>query len=184
MVTFSFVILLFSIVPSESFAHRSGCHRWHTCPSDTGSYGYVVPSKTKSSSSYTSSSSTMKSDTVCKGTFESTVKTIVDGDTLYVKACKKSIRLSLVDTPERGEDGFSEAKSFTQKFCKVGSKVKVDQDNKQTDGSYGRLVAKVYCSNTNLNEALLTGGYGELQKQFCSKSESAKEGWAKRHGCL
>ncbi len=23
---------------SIGFAHRSGCHRWHTCPSDTGSY--------------------------------------------------------------------------------------------------------------------------------------------------
>ena len=22
----------------ESYAHKSGCHRWHTCPSDTGSY--------------------------------------------------------------------------------------------------------------------------------------------------
>lgn len=22
--------------PIESLAHRDGCHRWHTCPSDTG----------------------------------------------------------------------------------------------------------------------------------------------------
>lgn len=34
------VIFVFSfsvLVPSAS-AHRSGCHRWHSCPSDTGSY--------------------------------------------------------------------------------------------------------------------------------------------------
>lgn len=23
---------------NESYAHRDGCHRWHSCPSDTGSY--------------------------------------------------------------------------------------------------------------------------------------------------
>jgi len=30
-----FVTLL---IPASSYAHRSGCHRWHSCPSDTGSY--------------------------------------------------------------------------------------------------------------------------------------------------
>lgn len=24
--------------PIAALAHRSGCHRWHSCPSDTGSY--------------------------------------------------------------------------------------------------------------------------------------------------
>lgn len=33
--------IFISISLSESFGHRSGCHRWHTCPSDTGSYTYV-----------------------------------------------------------------------------------------------------------------------------------------------
>lgn len=37
-----FLIIIF-ILGSLSFAetvsaHRSGCHRWHSCPSDTGSY--------------------------------------------------------------------------------------------------------------------------------------------------
>lgn len=26
------------IVVNPAFAHRSGCHRWHSCPSDSGSY--------------------------------------------------------------------------------------------------------------------------------------------------
>lgn len=30
-------ILSLSMVPMAE-AHRSGCHRWHSCPSDTGSY--------------------------------------------------------------------------------------------------------------------------------------------------
>lgn len=31
-----FVVFGFGAIVAE--AHRSGCHRWHTCPSDTGSY--------------------------------------------------------------------------------------------------------------------------------------------------
>lgn len=33
----SILVLLMGIVTSVD-AHRSGCHRWHSCPSDTGSY--------------------------------------------------------------------------------------------------------------------------------------------------
>ena len=29
---------IFLKLPTESLAHRDGCHRWHSCPSDDGSY--------------------------------------------------------------------------------------------------------------------------------------------------
>jgi hypothetical protein len=32
------IALLVCIPFSSASAHRSGCHRWHSCPSDTGSY--------------------------------------------------------------------------------------------------------------------------------------------------
>ncbi|OGK31099.1 hypothetical protein A3F29_03875 [Candidatus Roizmanbacteria bacterium RIFCSPHIGHO2_12_FULL_33_9] len=32
------LIILALVIPFVSFAHRSGCHRWHSCPSDSGSY--------------------------------------------------------------------------------------------------------------------------------------------------
>jgi len=32
------VLITVSIYQAPAFAHRSGCHRWHSCPSDTGSY--------------------------------------------------------------------------------------------------------------------------------------------------
>jgi hypothetical protein len=32
------VLLIALCVPHRAFAHRSGCHNLHTCPSDTGSY--------------------------------------------------------------------------------------------------------------------------------------------------
>lgn len=31
-------LLLLVLLSSPATAHRSGCHRWHSCPSDTGSY--------------------------------------------------------------------------------------------------------------------------------------------------
>jgi len=40
LIVLIFLVGLFSItgLSNESFAHRDGCHRWHSCPSDTGSY--------------------------------------------------------------------------------------------------------------------------------------------------
>lgn len=32
----SLALLAFAHI--DAFAHRSGCHRWHSCPSDSGSY--------------------------------------------------------------------------------------------------------------------------------------------------
>ena len=33
------IAMLFIILfPMEGFGHRDGCHRWHSCPSDSGSY--------------------------------------------------------------------------------------------------------------------------------------------------
>lgn len=32
-----FLLSLF-ILASSAYAHRSGCHRWHSCPSDRGTY--------------------------------------------------------------------------------------------------------------------------------------------------
>ncbi len=32
------LVLLFLLPPPIADAHRSGCHRWHSCPSDSGSY--------------------------------------------------------------------------------------------------------------------------------------------------
>lgn len=32
------VLCILVLSPSIALAHRSGCHRWHSCPSDSGSY--------------------------------------------------------------------------------------------------------------------------------------------------
>ena len=65
MKKFAFIgvlMLLFVIFAPKSEAHQSGCHRWHSCPSDTGSYvcgdlGYSCQYSTYSSGSNSSYSS-------------------------------------------------------------------------------------------------------------------------------
>ena len=33
-------LIFVSLVPIIEIAHRDGCHQWHSCPSDSGSYVY------------------------------------------------------------------------------------------------------------------------------------------------
>ena len=117
----------------------------------------------------------------CKGTaacFTDTVTYIVDGDTLDVGSSR--IRLALVNSPEVGQSGYTDAKQFTAQTCPVGTQALVDEDDGQTGGSYGRMVAVVYCGGVNLNAALLSSGNAVLVVYYCSVSEFASEPWT---GC-
>jgi endonuclease YncB( thermonuclease family) len=121
---------------------------------------------------------------ICKGTarcYQSTVTRIVDGDTLYVN--NDSIRLTLVDAPEYNEEGGNEATELASSICPIGSKAIVDEDDGQTAGSYGRIVAVVYCNARNLNAELIINGYATIYEEFCNVSEFANEDWVKRYGC-
>lgn len=109
------------------------------------------------------------------------VERVIDGDTLVVGNI--TVRLALVSTPEIYETGGKEAYNFTSGACPVGSGALVDEDDYQTKGSYGRMVAVVYCNNKNLNELLLEKGFGEIYTSFCEKSEFKNKRWAKRYGC-
>jgi micrococcal nuclease len=118
---------------------------------------------------------------ICQGTascFIGEIIHIVDGDTLDVGGTR--IRLALVNTPEVGEPGYSAASDATAGLCPVGSPATVDEDDGQTAGSYGRMIAVVYCGGVNLNSALLAGGYAVLVPYYCSVSEFAPETWT---GC-
>ncbi len=101
---------------------------------------------------------------------------VADGDTLDVGSTR--VRLALVNTPERGQAGYREAKVFTAQTCPIGTQALVDEDDGQTGGSYGRTIAVVYCVGVNLNEALLRSGHAELVTYYCSVSEFADEAWA------
>lgn len=109
------------------------------------------------------------------------VTKIVDGDTLDVGEIR--VRLALVNTPEIGEPGYEEAKRFAIGLCPPGSKVLVDEDDGQTGGSFGRMLAKVHCGDNILNEQLLRSGLAQILDNFCATSEFAKENWVQEYGC-
>lgn len=123
---------------------------------------------------------------ICSGSadcFNGIVTHVIDGDTIRVSG-DVVIRFAMVDTPERGEDGYLEATEFTSRICPVGSKVLIDEDDGQTEGSYGRIIAEVYCADGKLvNEELLNEGHATLFRDFCDVSEFASEDWAQEYGC-
>ena len=120
----------------------------------------------------------------CSGTAKcitGTVTSIIDGDTIKVDS--QSIRFALASAPELDEKNGPESKNLISDICPVGTIVTVDEDDLQTEGSYGRTIAVIYCNGLNLNSELLDSGLGYLSTGFCNKSEFADDPWVQRHGC-
>lgn len=116
--------------------------------------------------------------------FSGAVTKVTDGDTLDIVTREGdiiTIRLALIDAPERNEPGFNEAKNFITEQC-LNKNAEVDPDNKQ-GLTYGRTVAVVYCEGVNVNEAILDNNLADIYQRFCDVSEFADTNWAQEHGC-
>ncbi|SCG85129.1 Thermonuclease [Methanobacterium congolense] len=85
---------------------------------------------------------------------------VVDGDTLDVEGVGR-IRFVGVNTPERGEPGYQEAKDYVKRMC-LGKTVYLDIDDEKHHDKYGRVLAVVYAGNVNINQELLKRGYAEV----------------------
>ena len=109
------------------------------------------------------------------------ITNIVDGDTLDVG--DNRIRLALTSTPEIDTMEGIEAKKFVEHTCPIGSDVLVDEDDGQIEGSYGRIIGKVFCQGIMLNEKILDAGYGEISTVHCIESEFQDDDWARKFGC-
>jgi endonuclease YncB( thermonuclease family) len=62
----------------------------------------------------------------------------LDGDTLDINNVR--VRLALINTPERGQSGHTEAIDFVQSVCGVGTTALVDEDDGQKEGSFDRVI--------------------------------------------
>lgn len=113
--------------------------------------------------------------------FSGVVTGIIDGDT--IKVAGQSIRFALSSAPELNQLEGLNAKEFIENVCPIGSTVLVDEDDGQTQGSYGRMLAVIYCNDMNLNEAILDAGLATIDTTFCSYSEFSVNAWAQKHGC-
>ncbi|MBM7553196.1 thermonuclease family protein [Thalassobacillus pellis] len=98
--------------------------------------------------------------------FESTVKDVVDGDTIHLQKPvlgTTKIRLVSIDTPETNYQGDSqgyyaeEAKRQLQELLQQGEKVTVRVGEEPFD-AYDRLLAIVWQEDTNMNKELILKG--------------------------
>ncbi len=121
----------------------------------------------------------MTHDASCSMCYVGRVTRIVDGDTIHVD--DKPVRLSLVDTPEKGKEGFDKATTHTKNTCPVGSIILVDIDDMQPRDRFGRQIAKITCGDVNLNESLLESKNAVIHASYCMKSEFIHDDWT---GCL
>jgi len=113
--------------------------------------------------------------------FSGKVTQVIDGDTIRIN--EHSIRFALSSAPELYQTNGEKARKFIDKICPVGSVALVDEDDGQTEGSYGRIVGVIYCNGMNLNEELLDANLGHIASEFCKVSEFSSSLWAQKHGC-
>lgn len=97
---------------------------------------------------------------------------VIDGDTVYVSGIGK-IRLSQVDTPEKGYKGYNVSTYFTKKVL-LGKKVGINIDSKQKK-SYGRWIAVVIIKGRNFNQILLKERLAQIL--YFKKSEFNPYKW-------
>ena len=112
--------------------------------------------------------------------FSGIITEITDGDTLDFRIMNGpniTIRLSLVDTPERGQPGYEEASEFAATVCPVGSDAIFVQDSWQIVDKYDRSLGLVYCNDMMLNEMLLSSGHAEIFKFIVMKVSLGLKIW-------
>lgn len=79
-----------------------------------------------------------------------TVKKIIDGDTLKTKSRSYSIRLAHLNTPEKGEKGYAEAKVALKELV-LNKKIEIKPIAKD---AYGRLLAEIKVNGKSVNNAM------------------------------
>lgn len=150
---------------------RTNCEKWgleqgeyhcHNIPAETS---YQTPINTYLPTP--TITSTQKLDRIVN------VTSIVDGDTIYIDY-KEKVRFVGVNTPEIGEPGYQEAKSYIEKRI-MGKQIYLDVDDKNTKDKYGRTLAVILIDKENLNKELLCKGYAEVM--YISPSEFDPNDW-------
>jgi endonuclease YncB( thermonuclease family) len=78
------------------------------------------------------------------------VTKVIDGDTFLTNRRKHPVRLANIDTPEKGQSGYSDAKKALQDL--IGGQ-EVIIDTKARD-KFNRSVANVKIGNKSVNKAM------------------------------
>ena len=84
---------------------------------------------------------------------------IVDGDTIEIET-QERIRLICIDAPERGEEGYLEARKYLESLI-LNKKIALEKDISETD-QYNRLLRYIYLENGSfINELVVKQGYAK-----------------------
>ena len=83
------------------------------------------------------------------------VERIVDGDTIKING--NSVRLLGINTPERGEKYYEEAKDYLASL--IDNKTVYLEYGKEKYDKYGRVLAYVYLDDENVNQKMIEQGY-------------------------
>ena len=110
--------------------------------------------------------------------YETTLLRVIDGDTVK-DSNDKSIRFSLVSAPELDEKGGDDSKIFLEAICPIGSKMIVDEDDGQLQGSNDGIMAQVYCNGMSMNAEMIYNNHATIDVRSCGASEFTFELWAK-----
>jgi micrococcal nuclease len=89
----------------------------------------------------------------------------IDGDTIEAKVAgkRRSIRLVGMDTPERGDCGYEDAKSALRRQIRHGEKVKLKSDSRQGDKDrFGRWLRYVHDGGIDTGFRQVKRGWAEV----------------------
>ena len=112
-----------------------------------------------------------------------TVTKVIDGDTIEINTGER-VRLICIDTPEKGEEGYNEAKDYLEDLI-LNKEVKLEKDISETD-KYDRLLRHIYLEDgTFVNELIVKEGYATAywykpDITLCPQIENAED-YAKEH---
>jgi len=106
-----------------------------------------------------------------------TVTSIVDGDTLDIDSGER-IRLVCVDTPERGENYYEEAKDRLSELV-LNEEVRLEKDTTER-GKYGRLLRYIWLDDELISEVLVEEGLAKAYRyppdeKYCDRIEAAED---------
>ena len=87
------------------------------------------------------------------------VKDVIDGDTFKINS-GETVRILCVDTPEKGDKNYEEAKLFLEgRILNKEVQLKSIGDDKD---KYGRILRYVYLNDTMINMEIIENNYSKL----------------------
>jgi micrococcal nuclease len=165
---FLFLFLLnFSLLmmtPVALHAHRSGCHRWHSCPSDRDTYtcGDTGHCSQCPDNQFCDARKPRKvpkpsSKAMPQKRFSGRVAGVIDGDTIRVTHDLKSVKVRLygVDCPDIKQVGGKAARALVRRLA-FGRVLLIESKGKDR---YKRIIGRVFLlSGNTLSRELVKAG--------------------------